>query len=65
LGITGYARNLSDGSVEVLARGAPEAVDELSKWLHHGPEGARVDGVAELDVGSQQPLTLEPPFEVG
>jgi acylphosphatase len=64
LGIGGYARNLPDGSVEVLARGAVEAVDELLTWLHHGPGSARVDSVAELTVESEQPLRLEPPFEV-
>jgi acylphosphatase len=64
LGIGGYARNLPDGSVEVLARGAVEAVDELLKWLHHGPGSASVDSVAELTVESEQPLKLEPRFEV-
>lgn len=45
-GITGYARNLPDGRVEVLACGSPEAVHELREWLRHGPSGAQVTGVA-------------------
>jgi len=46
LGLTGYARNLPDGRVEVLACGAPEAVDKLRDWLRIGPANAQVSGVA-------------------
>lgn len=45
LGITGYAKNLLDGSVEVLACGEGEHVDALCAWLQHGPRMARVSGV--------------------
>jgi acylphosphatase len=45
LGVTGWVGNLPDGSVEVEARGAPEAVDALLAWLGQGPRGARVTGV--------------------
>jgi acylphosphatase len=46
LGLTGYARNLPDGRVEILACGAPDAVERLKNWLRVGPPGARVTGVA-------------------
>lgn len=45
-GVTGYARNLPDGRVEVLACGTPAAVDALRDWLRHGPPSADVSGVA-------------------
>lgn len=45
LGLRGYARNLPDGRVEVLAVGEADAVDALARWLQHGPPQARVDGV--------------------
>lgn len=45
LGLNGYAVNCADGSVEVLACGAPDAVEQLARWLHHGPQLARVDSV--------------------
>ncbi len=45
LGITGYARNLVDGDVEVLATGEPLALENLERWLHAGPPLANVDGV--------------------
>ncbi|MDE2151972.1 MAG: acylphosphatase, partial [Betaproteobacteria bacterium] len=34
LGLRGYARNLPDGSVEVLACGDEQALDALLRWLH-------------------------------
>ena len=42
LGITGYVRNMSDGSVEVVAEGKKEELDRLVKWLEKGPPGAVV-----------------------
>ena len=46
LGVTGFARNRADGSVEVLACGEEAAVDELCAWLKTGPPAAQVDSVA-------------------
>lgn len=43
LGLRGYARNLPDGRVEVLAVGDATAVETLADWLSHGPSMARVD----------------------
>jgi acylphosphatase len=48
--ITGYARNLPDGSVEIEAQGTPEALDGLIHWAHHGPPDARVDSVIQSDI---------------
>ena len=45
LQITGHAINLPDGTVEVLACGAPAALDQLANWLHDGPRLASVTGV--------------------
>lgn len=44
-GLTGYAKNLPDGRVEVLLCGHPAAVSELGQWLWQGPEGAQVTHV--------------------
>ncbi|GGA07840.1 acylphosphatase [Dyella caseinilytica] len=46
LGLNGYARNLADGRVEVVADGRDEALHELEQWLWQGPPAARVDDVA-------------------
>jgi acylphosphatase len=50
LGCRGYARNLADGRVEVLAVGEPAAVDALVEWLWHGPPAAHVQDVQCTDV---------------
>jgi acylphosphatase len=42
LGLKGFARNLPDGRVEVLACGAEQAVQALIEWLWVGPSAARV-----------------------
>lgn len=46
LGVTGWARNLSDGRVEVLACGEAEQVHALRDWLWEGPRLAMVEDVA-------------------
>lgn len=46
LGVTGYARNLADGAVEVLACGDAAAVEALRNWLWEGPAQAQVERVA-------------------
>lgn len=45
LGISGYARNLPDGRVEVLASGEQAAVESLRSWLWQGPPRAEVEAV--------------------
>jgi acylphosphatase len=42
LGIAGYARNLADGTVEIVAEGGSRALEHLAAWAHHGPPAARV-----------------------
>jgi len=55
LGLTGYAKNLADGGVEVLACGAPAALDELERWLRIGPPAARVENVQRSAVAATAP----------
>lgn len=45
LGLSGQARNLADGRVEVVASGTAEALDALERWLHTGPPAAHVNEV--------------------
>jgi acylphosphatase len=53
LGLTGWVRNNPDGSVEIVAEGAREVVEELVAWSHKGPRHAVVDNV---DVEWEPPL---------
>ena len=50
LGVGGYARNLSDGRVEVLACGAEDKLTELEAWLWQGPAHAQVAEVLTEEV---------------
>ena len=56
LGLGGIARNLPDGSVEVLAQGRAAAVEELRVWLQRGPAQARVDEVRETSPDEAGPI---------
>ena len=55
LGVTGQARNLADGSVEVIACGEVAAVEQLIVWLHRGPELAQVAAVVVGDHAGAAP----------
>lgn len=48
LGLSGWVRNLTDGSVEAEIKGPKDKVEELILWLRSGPPSARVDRV-EVD----------------
>ena len=62
LGLRGYANNLDDGSVEVLACGDPAQLDALRSWLQAGgPRSARVDKVlVEPHSGNALPSGFTP-----
>ena len=49
LGIAGWVRNNSDGSVEVLGIGTRDQLSGLRSRLYQGPRAARVDDVEESD----------------
>ena len=49
LGLDGWVRNRHDGSVEAVAAGAPDRIDELIARLHRGPPASRVDAVLVED----------------
>ena len=45
LGVTGWVRNLPDGSVEAVFEGEKKKVEEIVRWCHKGPSGANVSKV--------------------
>ncbi len=54
LGLTGYARNLDDGRVEVYAVGPEEKLSQLAGMLHKGPMWADVRGVEEQEAAVER-----------
>ena len=53
LSLTGYARNLDDGRVEIYAVGPKDKLAELAPLLHRGPRWADVRGVEEQEAAVQ------------
>lgn len=53
LGVRGYARNLPDGRVEVLACGEEEAVQTFVSWLWVGSSASKVTAVDVVDAAEQ------------
>ncbi|MFZ2302367.1 MAG: acylphosphatase [Gallionella sp.] len=45
LGVAGWVRNRSDGTVEAVVQGEPADVDAIVRWAHRGPERAHVERV--------------------
>jgi len=50
LGLSGYAKNLPSGEVEVVIQGLENSVEKLAEWCHRGPDSGRVDQVIKKDV---------------
>lgn len=61
LGLKGWVRNRTDGSVEAFVQGQPEAVDAIVAWAQHGPPMARV---SEVRISPATEEGLAPRFEV-
>jgi acylphosphatase len=55
LGIAGFARNETDGTVTAFAQGEDAAVDEFIAWCRHGPRGAHV---TQVDIHDESPRDL-------
>jgi acylphosphatase len=55
LGVSGWVRNRTDGTVEMVVEGDDPAVDALVRWAHEGPARAEVTGV---DVTEREPEGL-------
>lgn len=59
LALTGWARNLADGRVEVEAFGGEQALQHYKDRLRRGPRAARVDEVQEQVIEYQEHATFE------
>ena len=57
LGVSGWTRNLSDGSVEILAHGNRQTLDEFTEAVRIGPPGSKVERLITT--------TKETPTEIG
>ena len=53
--VAGWVRNNSDGTVEAVFEGDPDAVTTLVDWAHDGPPGAQV---SRVEVAEEEPEGL-------
>jgi acylphosphatase len=53
LGVHGYAKNLADGRVEVLALGDRQSVEALIEWLWQGSSTSHVTSVEVVELTAQ------------
>ncbi len=60
LGLSGRAKNLVNGRVEIVAFGDPDKLELLKSWLHQGPPFARVDAVTAEVISAESAGDLEP-----
>lgn len=65
LGLGGYAKNLPDGRVEVLAVGEANAVDRLAQWLWQGSPMSEVTAVNCQSVDEPDQKYLQGRFFTG
>ena len=49
LGVTGFVKNLPDGSVMLIATGTKEQLNGLVEWCRQGPPAARVTNVKVME----------------
>ncbi|HTK10070.1 MAG TPA: acylphosphatase [Ktedonobacteraceae bacterium] len=61
LGLRGFVRNASDGSVEVVAQGARPALEGLLVLLRQGPSASEVE---EVSTSWREPTELFPGFYI-
>ena len=64
LGLRGYAHNLPDGRVEVLACGDKSAVEAFVSWLWIGSSASKVTSVEVADA-VVEPAKIPPEFAIG
>lgn len=59
LGVTGWVRNTSSGSVEAHVEGERKSVELLLDWLAVGPPSARVSELEEVSVEPIEPPSFQ------
>ena len=64
LGLSGWVRNMPDGSVEALAHGPAAAVADFVDWCAEGPPSARVDSVEREERADATGAGIGPGFNV-
>jgi len=59
LGIKGWVRNESNGSVQIEAEGREAQMKQFIEWCHHGPDEAVVNGVSITPIALHKHTSFE------
>jgi acylphosphatase len=62
LGVRGWVRNRSDGSVEAVVQGDAPACEALARWAQRGPLGAQVRAVERRPASAAETADLQAHF---
>ncbi|KAB2574078.1 Acylphosphatase-like protein [Lasiodiplodia theobromae] len=54
IGVTGFVKNASDGTVTGEAQGDDNQIQQFTQWLNKGPSAARVTGVEQSEIDPKQ-----------
>ncbi len=54
LGLTGWVKNMPDGSVELEAQGPEDKIEKLIVWLNQGPPYSRVENVSVTELPAKE-----------
>lgn len=60
IGVKGWVKNRSDGTVEAAIEGEPEQVEQMVAWLNQGSPGAQV---LKVETKEERPVG-EPQFNI-
>lgn len=61
LDVRGYAKNIDDGTVQVVAEGEEELLERMLAWSRKGPAGAVIEGVESIH---EKPSGMYQSFQV-
>ena len=59
LELGGYACNLADGTVEVVAVGSPERIHLLEEFIHSNPGAAKITAIVKKEIPGKKYLSFE------
>jgi acylphosphatase len=57
LGVTGWVKNMADGSVQALFQARADIMDKMLEWCNKGPANARVDKVVTQKIQDPSDFT--------
>ncbi len=64
LGLTGWVKNMPDGSVKIIIQGKKKEIDKFIKWCQRGSELSKVENVDVSWIELEKEADLYKSFEI-